>query len=561
MLCTNVSVPATKWIKSCRQTPWIRLEDQLIADDQVKAAYQNTPLEHNVHLDINSSPKLARLTEIMVTLGKKNSHPDAIVDMMMAGANIVRLNMSHETEKWHAITVRSIREAGNRMYEFTSEVYPLGIAMDLRGPEIRTGGFHGDKLCPGYAKLETGKLVRLVTNDIAKRGGCARCFWISYSELPRVCRPGDRILIDRGTALLQVTCIREKSLVCKVIKGGILRDNTLVQLLDSIIALPQISEKDTEHIKLACALECDFIVVNHVRSKEMIYSVKSRLKEMGNTEICVAAKISTQQGLDNFDEILDVADGIVIDRRSIEIDVGTEKLFLVEKILIAKCIKLGKPVALGFQVRSNGKSNIDMNLIASAVLNGVDAIFLKTGTLDMKETTKLLKNIDMICREAESARWQKAIFDELSYKVPIPLDPTRAIILGAVETSLKSNAAAIIVTTTSGRSAILLSMYRPRCPILAITRYGVVARLLQFYYGVHPFHYITKPLCDWTQDMEVRIQSGINSLRRKKYVNVGDPIVIVSGSRQGAGFTNCIRIIYVSPGQMENQTSDLEPCC
>ncbi|KOC58949.1 Pyruvate kinase isozymes R/L [Habropoda laboriosa] len=538
----------------------IHLEDQFITDDQVKAAYQNTRLEHNVHLDINSSPKLARLTKIMVTLGKMNSHPDAIVDMMMAGANIVRLNMSHETEKWHAITVRSIREAGNRMYEFTSEVYPLGVAMNLRGPEIRTGGFHGDELCLGYAKLRTGNLVRLVTNDIAKRAGSAGCFWISYSELPRICRSGDRILIDRGTVLLQVTCIREKSLICKVVKGGTVRDDALVQLLDSIISLPQISEKDTQHVKLASALECDFVIVNHARNKEMIFSVKSRLKEMGITEICVAAKISTQQGLENFDEVLNVADAILIDRRSIEIDVGTEKLFLVEKILIAKCIKMGKPVALGFQVSNNGKLNIDMNLIANAVLNGVDAIFLKTGTLNAKETTKLLKDVDMVCREAESARWQKEIFDELSCKVPVPLDPAQAIIVGAVETSLKSNASAIIVTTTSGRSAILISMYRPRCPILAITRYGVVARLLQLYYGVHPFHYRTKPLCDWTKDMEIRIQNGVDSLRRKKYIKIGDPIVIVSGWRQGAGFTNCVRIIYVSPGHMENQTSNFEPC-
>ncbi|XP_033296966.1 pyruvate kinase-like [Bombus bifarius] len=561
MLCTNDIAPATKWIKSCRRMPWmINLEDQYITDDQVKAAYQNTRLEHNIQLDINSSPKLARLTRIMVTLGMANSHPDAVVNMMMAGANIVRLNMSHETEKWHAITVQSVREAGNRMYELTTEVYPLGVAMNLQGPEIRTGVFRGDEKSIGYAKLEEGKMVKLVTNNIAKRGGCATCFWISYLELPRVCRVGDRILIDRGAALLQVTCIHEEAVTCKIIKGGIVRDNKLVQLLDSVVSLPQISEKDTEHMKLASMLECDFLIMNHTRNEKMLYGIKSRLKKMGVTKICVMAKISTQQGFENFDEILHSADAILLDRNNIEIDVGNEKLFLVEKIIIAKCIKIGKPIVLGFQVYNNEQLNIDMNLIAHAVLNGVDAIFLKTGAMNMKDTTKLLKDVDIVCREAESARWQKEIFDELSYKVPIPLDPLHSIIVGAVETSIKSNAAAIVVTTTTGRSAVLLSMYRPKCLILAVTRYGVVARWLQLYYGIHSLHYRTEPLSDWGKDMQTRIQTGIDSLRRKGYIRVGDAIVIVSGWRQGAGFTNCIRIVYVSPGHMENQIADFEPC-
>ncbi|XP_017893500.2 pyruvate kinase-like [Ceratina calcarata] len=560
MLCTNYIAPATKLIKSCRRMPWmIQLEDQFIVDDQGKAAYQNTRLEHNVQLNINSSPKLARLTRIMVTLGMKNSDPDTIVDMMMAGANIVRLNLSHESEKWHAITVQSIREAGNRMYEFTNEVYPLGVAMNLRGPEIRTGAFRGDEKSLGFAKLKEGSMVRLVTDNIAKRAGCSSCFWISYPDLPRVCRPGDRLLIDRGAALLQVTCIREKEINCRVIKGGTVTDYKPVQLLDSVVSLPQISEKDTEHIKLASMLECDFLIVNNTRNEKMIYAIKCRLRQFGVTKLCVMAKISTQQGLDSLDEILNAADAILLDRPSIEIEVGQEKLFLVEKIIIAKCIKIGKPIVLGFQVCNNGKLNIDMNLIANAVLNGVDAILLKTGSLEPKEVSQLLKDVDVVCREAESALWQKDIFDELSYKVPVPLDPLHAIIVGAVETSLKSNAAAIVVTTTTGRSAVLLSMYRPRCPILAVTRYGIVARWLQLYYGIHALHYRMEALLNWGEDMQARIQTGIDSLRRKRYIRVGDPVVVVSGWRQGTGFTNCIRIVYASPG-LENQISDFEPC-
>ncbi|KZC14922.1 Pyruvate kinase, partial [Dufourea novaeangliae] len=412
----------------------------------------------------------------------------------------------------------------------------------------------------GYAELKEGRTVKLVTNDLAKRAGSACCFWVSYPELSRICRPGDKILIDRGAVLLQVSCVCSRFITCRVLKGGIVRDEKLVQLLDSVVALPQLSKKDEEHIQLSSFLECDFCIVNHTRNEKMVEAVKTGFNQMGMRTICIIAKISSQQGLHNFHKILQAADGILLDRASIEIDVGPEKLFLVEKILTANCMKVGKPIIFSFQVLKNKVPELDVNLIANAVLNGVDAIFLKTGSLNEKETTELINNVDAVCREAESARWQKEIFDELSYKMPIPLDPKHAIAIGAIETSLKLNASAIIITTTSGQSAAILSMYHPRCPILAVTRYGVVARWLQLYYGLHPFHYRNEPLPDWSKDMEARIQSGIDSLRRKKYIKVGDAIVILSESRQGTGFTNSIRVVYVTSEHTENDLPDFQPC-
>ncbi|XP_076655565.1 pyruvate kinase [Halictus rubicundus] len=528
-------------------------------------------------------------------LGVANSDPEAIVNMMMAGANIVRLNMSRQVEKWHAITVQSIRNAGNRMYEFTGEIYPLGVAMSLRGPEIRTGIFRGDEdsiliselrlpetpsrescfnysSLQGYAELKEGHAVKLVTTVIAKRAGCATCFWVSYPELPRVCRPGDKILIDRGVALLQVVCIRERDIVCRVVKGGIVRDEALVQLLDSVVALPQLSKTDEEHIELASFLECDFCIVNHTRNEKMVEAVQTGFDQMGTSKICVVAKISSQQGLDNFDEILLVSDAILLDRASIEIEVGPEKLFLVEKVVVAKCVKAGKPVILSFHISKDKAPRLDVNLIANAVLNGVDTIFLKTGAMNGKETSELIKNVDLVCRQAESARCQREIFDELICKPRTILDPILAVIIGAIETSINLNAAAIIVTTTSGRSAVLLSTYRPRCPILAVTRFGAVARWLQLYYGIRPFHYrsknivnniianIEEPLPDWNDDMDSRIQTGVDSLRRSGCIEVGDAVVIVSGCREGSGFTNSIRVAYVSPGHVENEVTNFEPC-
>ncbi|XP_078036483.1 pyruvate kinase [Augochlora pura] len=496
----------------------------------------------------------------MVTLGVVNSDPGAIVNMMMAGANIVRLNMSHQVDKWHAITVQSIRQAGNRMYEFTGEIYPLGVATSLRGPEIRTGIFKGDASSIGHADLKEGNVVKLLTNVVAKRAGCVNCFWVSYPNLPRVCRPGDRILIGRGVALLQVCCVREADVVCKVLKGGIVRDEAQVQLLDSVVELPQLSKTDEEQIELTSFLECDFCIVNHTRNEKMIEAVKTGFDQISTVKICVIAKISSQQGLDNLDDILLAADGILLDRDSIEIEVGAERLFMVEKVVVAKCVKAGKPVVLSFHVSKNSALKLDVNLIANAVLNGVDAIFLKTGELNGKETSELIKKVDVVCRQAESARCQREIFDELACKMLVPPNPMHAVTIGAIQTSLNLNAAAIIVTTTSGQTAVSLSTHRPHCPILAITRFGDVARWLQLYHGLQPLHYRQQPLADWNDDLNSRIQDGVDSLRRRRYIKVGDAVVIVTGCRQGSGFTNSIRVAYVSPGHVENGSTNLEPC-
>ncbi|XP_048513437.1 pyruvate kinase PKM-like [Athalia rosae] len=558
-MCSDDKNPGLKLKSPCRRMPWMmRLEDQFIPVNQLGAAYQKTRIDHGMRLNVNSDPKVARLTGIMVTLGERNSHPMGITDIVLAGADMVRMNMSHKEQKWHAVTVQSIREAGNRIHRCSREVFPLAVAMDLRGPEIRTGIFNGAEKSMGYTELKEGNLVKLMVNDVMKRAGCDKCFWVSYPDLPQACKTGDKIYIDRGAVILEACCVAECSVTCKVLKGGSVRDEKLVQLVDGVPELPQVSEQDDNDISLALGFECDLLIVSHVRDGRMICAVKDSIKKVGIHPICVMAKICSNQGMDAFDDILKVADGIVIDRAEIEVDIGPEKVFLAQKSMISKCNRVGKPVIIAVRIKGIEPSYTEMNDISCAVLDGVDSIFLATGDLSVEDTVKVIKNVDIACREAECARWQRQNFEELSYKALIPLDPTHSIAVAAVETSMKCNAAAIIVTTTTGRSAMMLSIYRPRCPIVAVTRYGVVARWLQMYFGIHPIHYRNPPYPDWSRDMDSRIQHAMNHSRRQRFVGVGDAVVIVSGWRQGAGFTNCIRIVYASPGHIPNQCEDSE---
>ncbi|XP_043273321.1 pyruvate kinase-like [Venturia canescens] len=552
-------------VEGCPGMPWMmKFEEECLASNQLNAAYQSTNIDHMMRLNVESPSKPWRLTKIIITLGDKNSNAAAISRIINAGANVLRLNMSHKDKDWHCDTVGAIREAQkslkNQKIPNNTNV-AVALAVDLRGPEIRTGFFNGDSKCRGRAVFTEGDAVTLLTDERSKRAGDSTAFWISCSELPAICEKGDRIMLDRGTVGLQVSRIDKCSIECIVTKGGTVSDGKSLEPIDTALALPDISEQDDSDIEFATNSESDFIVVSHVRRGETILKVKDRIKLADTRPICILGKISSKQALDSIDDVLRQADGIIIDRRSLELGVGAEKLFLVEKSIVAKCNRVGKPVIIGFNIvagENDREPKLDSSLIANAVLEGIDGIFLATGFLNVEETVNLLQSVKLVCREAENARWQRQIFQELSYKASIPLEPSHSIAISAVQLSLKCNASGIIVITTTGRTAMMLSIYRPRCPIVAVTRYGIVARWLQLYFAVHPLHYIGCPIEDWRKDMDQRIQSGMKYLRTNNYVEAGEPVVIVSGWRCSSGFTNCIRVVYASPRFVPNTSQDFE---
>ncbi|KAL2723304.1 pyruvate kinase-like [Vespula maculifrons] len=553
-------------ISSNHQVPWI-INNETLNDNQLEAAYEKNRLDHCMQLDIDSKPRLAKLTNIMVTMSITNSYPLAIANIINAGANILRLNLSHETEKWHVITVKSIREAGNVICKCTSIFRSISVAVDLHGPEIRTGIFRGDSLSMDRAVFIEGNTVRLLTEDKIQRAGTSSCFWVSYQELSKVCHRGDTISIDRGAVISFKTHetfddfnAGTSDVLCRIIKGGIIGNTKTIQLLDSIISFPIISKQDSKDIELACKLECDFIIVNQARNRKMIRSVRAEINQIGCNWIKILAKICSKQGLQNFDEILSEADGIIFERSSLELDIGIEKLFIAQKSVIAKCNRAGKPVVINFRPIIEKMPKINVELVATAVLDGADTISLTTGNLNLKDTLQLVQEINIICREAESARWQREIFNTftnlVSYCATIPLDVVHSIAISAIQASLNSNAAAIIITTTTGRSAVLLSIYRPRCPIVAVTRFGFVARYLNIYFAIHSIHYLASPLPDWIKDINIRVRAGLEYLIRKNYINIGDAIVVVGPSRQDGGLINTIQMIYVSFNLVKSFTTD-----
>lgn len=252
----------------------------------------------------------------------------------------------------------------------------------------------------------------------------------------------------------------------------------------------------------------------------------------------------------NLDEIIDASDGIMVARGDLGIEIPTEKVFLAQKQMIARCNKTGKPVICATQmlesmVKKPRPTRAESSDVANAVLDGADCVMLSGETAKGDYPLECVQTMASICKEAEAAIWQRRLFIDLSLQATPPIDVAHTVAIAAVEASAKSLAAAIIVITTSGRSAHLLSKYRPRCPIIAVTRNSQTARQAHLYRAVLPVVYEQDRLDDWLQDVDARVHCGITFGKSKGFIKSSDPVIVITGWKQGSGFTNTMRVVNV----------------
>ncbi|XP_049799433.1 pyruvate kinase-like [Schistocerca nitens] len=252
----------------------------------------------------------------------------------------------------------------------------------------------------------------------------------------------------------------------------------------------------------------------------------------------------------NLDEIIEASDGIMVARGDLGIEIPPEKVFLAQKAMISRCNKVGKPVIcvtqmLESMVKKPRPTRAETSDVANAILDGADCVMLSGETAKGDYPLECVLTMANICKEAEAAIWQRQIFSDLSSKAVPPMDVAQSVAIATVEASMKCLATAIIVITTTGRSAHVISKYRPRCPIIAVTRYGQVARQCHLYRAILPLHYTAPPLQDWLKDVDVRVQFGLQFGKSRGFIRDGDPVIVVTGWKQGSGFTNTMHIVHV----------------
>ncbi|KAM7537103.1 hypothetical protein Aperf_G00000071560 [Anoplocephala perfoliata] len=458
--------------------------------------------------------------------------------------DIARLNFSHGTYEYHLETIKLVREAERTLQPFPR---PIAIALDTKGPEIRTGLINGSST--GEVDLEVGKMIR-ITPDIAFAEICdENNLYIDYQRIVEILNVDSPIYIDDGLICVRV---KEKGLSyldCIIENGGRLGSQKGVNLPGAPVDLPAMSEKDKRDILFAVDNKLDIIFASFIRDAKCIHEMRELMGERG-AYMKIIAKIENQQGVESIDEIIEAADGIMVARGDLGIEIPPEKVFLVQKMCLARCNVVGKPCICATQMLESMTykplaTRAESSDVANAVLDGADCVMLSGESAKGKYPIECVRTMAAICREAESVIGHTEFYNDIRRVIKLPADTTLTTAIAAVEASLRILARAIICITNSGRSAKMISRHRPRCPILCVTRDPVAARQLNLWWACIPILY-EKPKADlWAEDVNRRISCALEFGRQNDLFMDRDSVVVVTGWINEPGFTNTMRIIQI----------------
>jgi len=525
------------------------LEQMDIPAAQRKAGEASTHVDYVSNLDIYSKANRMRLSGIVCTIGPVSRSPETLLELIENGMNVARMNFSHGTHEYHGGTIANCRIAA-KMYKEKHGVDPcLAIALDTKGPEIRTGLLEGDD---GRLELElkAGDEIKITTNEEFKEKCTKEVLWLDYKNITKVLTPGKRIYIDDGLISVLAKEIGDDHVIGVVENGGNLGSRKGCNLPGTDTDLPAVSEKDKSDLLFGVEQDVDMIFASFIRDAAGVAEVKAVLGDKGKN-IWVIPKIENQQGVKNLDEIIASCEGLMVARGDMGIEIPTEKVFIAQKAMIAKCNRAGKPIICATQmlesmVKKPRPTRAEASDVANAILDGADCVMLSGETAKGDFPATCVKTMAKISKEAEACMWNERFFEDLlRAEGNHGYDSTVTTAISSVLASYKCRASAIVVLTTSGKTAHIISKYRPLCPILAVTRFDQVARQMQLYRGLIPLYYPEPRPEDWQDDVDHRVQFAVDFGKQKRFVNTGDQIVVVTGWRQGSGSSNTMRILTV----------------
>ena len=472
-----------------------------------------------------------RKTKIVCTIGPASESEEMLEKLMNAGMNVARLNFSHGSHEEHKARIDSIRKVSKKLGK------TIGILLDTKGPEIRT---HDMK--DGLIVLEKGKEVIVSMSQVE---GTPEKFSVTYEDLINDVQIGSYILLDDGLVELQVKDIdKDKGEVkCDILNTGELKNKKGVNLPGVKVNLPGITDKDAADIKFGIKEDIDYIAASFVRRPSDVLDIREILEQENNDNVTIFPKIENQEGIDNIEEILEVSDGLMVARGDMGVEIPPESVPIVQKDLIRKCNKLGKPVITATQMLDSMQRNpratrAEASDVANAIYDGTDAVMLSGETAAGQYPEEAVKTMRNIAISAEAAQDYKKLLSDRTKLVETSL--VNAIGVSVAHTALNLNVKAIVAATESGSTAITISKYRPHSDIIAVTPSEHTARQLALVWGAYP---VVKKGRKTTDDL---LNNAVATAVATEKVGNGDLIIITAGVPTGEkGTTNMMKLHLV----------------
>lgn len=465
-----------------------------------------------------------RKTKIVCTLGPSTEKEGVLKEMILAGMNVARFNFSHGSYDEHKARLDQVKALRKELG------MPVAALLDTKGPEIRLRKFKDGKV-----QLKKGQTFTLTTEEI---DGDETICAISHQNLHKDVKPGDSILLDDGLIGLTVDQIEGSNIVCTVNNNGAVSNNKGVNVPGAKLSMPYMSEKDRSDIEFGVDQDFDFIAASFVRRADDILEIRRVLESKGCDSIKIIAKIENQEGVDNIEEILNVADGVMVARGDMGVEIDFTEIPIIQKDLINRCYTLGKTVITATQMLDSMMVNprptrAEITDVANAIYDGTSAIMLSGETAAGAWPVEAVRTMAAIAERTErDINYTKQFVERPYENVHIP----SAIAHAACTTALDIKAEALVTVTKSGETARLLSKYRPGTPIFACVMDEKIYRQLGVCWGVTPL------MMGYAENTDLMVSMAIDTVKSAGHLSDGNTAVVTAGMPAGvSGTTNMIK--------------------
>ena len=466
-------------------------------------------------------------TKIVCTIGPASENPKMLKKLVLAGMNVMRCNFSHGDFEEHGKKMQTMREVNAELGTHCA------ILLDTKGPEIRTGDFEG-----GFTEFKKGQVSTICVEDIV---GTADRFTISYKDLYKDVKPGGFILVNDGQVELLVDHVEGTDIVCVCANDGKVKNKRGINVPGIELGFEFISEKDRADLVFGCEQDVDYIAASFVRRPQDVLDVKKVLVENGKPEIQIIAKIENSEGVEKMDDIIKVADGIMVARGDLGVEVPAEDVPLIQKELIRKCKAAGKIVITATQMLESMQENprptrAEVSDVANAIFDGTDAIMLSGESAQGKYPEEAVMVMNKIALKTEStldyaSLHRKAVLTATD-------DSSEAICMSVAEIANKFDVSAIIAFTESGFTAKKMSRYRPECPIIAATPFEKTTKKLAINWGI-------KAVVCKQMDTRECLLNLAEVIAKENGINAGETILVTGGTPGVEGTTSYLQLVTV----------------